>query len=331
MNASRPLPDFEILSSCLLKLGQVAREVPATEFLLQGVQLVREAINCRSAWWGLAFDRGPGKALDILQADFIGLPDSLAADWRKISTLDPLAHETVKHMGHVQRLVVDEHRGELPSALIDFGDRYGIKHVMNICLDEEAIGQLFFIVVYRGANDAAFSNHEAVLFQQLIRHTVQLWHYSLQDAFSKQSIGDIIRVALARYDGHLLYAGPALCDIIYANWPNWDGITLPADLVARFSSLPCTMRLPDNSIELSAQGEQVQLVHVLSDVAAPLLSPREQRVAHLFASGLTYKEISRQLSLSPATVRTYLRKAYLRLGVSNKVQLSNALSAKPQR
>jgi DNA-binding CsgD family transcriptional regulator len=55
------------------------------------------------------------------------------------------------------------------------------------------------------------------------------------------------------------------------------------------------------------------------------LSPREQRVAFLFASGLTYKQISKQLALSPATVRTYLRNAYIRLGVSNKTQLNKFL------
>jgi DNA-binding CsgD family transcriptional regulator len=57
-----------------------------------------------------------------------------------------------------------------------------------------------------------------------------------------------------------------------------------------------------------------------------LLTPRERRVAHLFAQGMTYKVIARQLSLSPATVRTYLRQAYLHLGVKSKMELSDALS-----
>ncbi len=331
MDTSPPLSDLEFLSSCLLKLGQMARAGSATEFLLQGVDFVRETLNCPSAWWGLAFDRGPGNLADILQADFIGLPETLVADFRKIATSDPLSVILMERKGQVQRFAVDEHRDQSLSVTIDFADRYGIKHAMGLCLDEDSLGQLFFIVMYRGEGVAAFSNQETVLFQQLIRHIVQLWHFSLQDALSKQSIGDIIRVALARPDGHLLYAGPELCELIYTNWPDWDGITLPDDLVTYFAALPCTVRLADGAIDLSAEGGQVQLVRVQPNVEAPLLSPREQRVAHLFASGLTYKEISRQLSLTPATVRTYLRNAYLRLGVNNKVQLSNALNAKLQR
>jgi DNA-binding CsgD family transcriptional regulator len=331
MDTSQAVSDVEFLSSCLLKLGRVAREVSATEFLFQGVDLVRETISCPSAWWGLAFDRGPGNLADILQADFIGLPDTLVADFRKIATSDPLSLILMECKGQVQRFAVDEHRDKNMPVTIDFADRYGIKHAMGLCLDEDALGQLFFIVMYRGEGDAAFSNQEAVLFQQLIRHIVQLWHFSLQDALSKQSIGDIIRVALARPDGHLLYAGPELCELVYANWPDWDGITLPDDLVASFASLPCRVRLAEGTIDLSNVGGQIQLVRVQPNVETSLLSPREQRAAHLFAAGLTYKEISRQLSLTPATVRSYLRNAYLRLGVNNKVQLSNVLNAKLQR
>jgi DNA-binding CsgD family transcriptional regulator len=237
----------------------------------------------------------------------------------------------MERKGQVQRFVVDEHRDNNLPVTIDFADRYGIRHAMGLCLDEDASGHLFFIVMYRGAHDAAFSNQEAVLFQQLMRHIVQLWHFSLQDALSKHSIGDITRIALARHDGHLLYAGPELCELVYSNWPDWDGISLPEDLVAYFASLPCTVRLVDRAIDLSAEGKHVQLVCVQPNVETPLLSPREQRVAHLFALGLTYKEISRQLSLSPSTVRSYLRNAYLSLGVNNKVQLINVLNAKLRR
>ncbi len=141
----------------------------------------------------------------------------------------------------------------------------------------------------------------------------------------------IVRAAWARPDGHLVYAGPALCELLYARWPAWDGLELPAELVQRFAGLPCTVRLPDGVLEISRQDEHVRLQRLPAGAVVPLLSPREQRVAHLFAAGLSYKEISRRLGLQPATVRTYLRNAYVRLGVSNKVQLGNALGSKSVR
>ena len=57
----------------------------------------------------------------------------------------------------------------------------------------------------------------------------------------------------------------------------------------------------------------------------PRLSPRRQQAARLFAQGYSNKEIARELALTPATVRTYLRDAYLQLAVRNKVELGAAL------
>ena len=49
-------------------------------------------------------------------------------------------------------------------------------------------------------------------------------------------------------------------------------------------------------------------------------------VALLYADGRSHKEIARATGLAPATVRTYLRGAYLTLGVSDKVALGRALA-----
>jgi DNA-binding NarL/FixJ family response regulator len=59
------------------------------------------------------------------------------------------------------------------------------------------------------------------------------------------------------------------------------------------------------------------------------LAPRERAVAVLYASGHSYKMIARRLDLSPATVRTYLRDAYLQLGVRNKIELGKLLGHQP--
>ncbi|MNH00356.1 putative HTH-type transcriptional regulator [compost metagenome] len=86
------------------------------------------------------------------------------------------------------------------------------------------------------------------------------------------------------------------------------------------------MRLGRSSLTLSGNGE-----HVILSLEAPppgvLLAPRERTAAMLFAAGHSYKEIARILSLSPATVRTYLRNCYVQLGVKSKVELGAALRA----
>ncbi len=56
------------------------------------------------------------------------------------------------------------------------------------------------------------------------------------------------------------------------------------------------------------------------------LSNREQEVADAYAGGQSYKEIARELGLSPTTVRSHLRTVYGKLGVTSKIELARFLS-----
>ncbi len=59
--------------------------------------------------------------------------------------------------------------------------------------------------------------------------------------------------------------------------------------------------------------------------AVELLSKRELEVAAAYAEGLSYKEIARDLGVSPTTIRSHLRTVYGKLGVTSKIALSQAL------
>ncbi len=52
------------------------------------------------------------------------------------------------------------------------------------------------------------------------------------------------------------------------------------------------------------------------------LSPREQDVARLVASGMTNAEIARLLGLSASTVKHYVESAMRKAGVTNRVLLA---------
>jgi len=58
---------------------------------------------------------------------------------------------------------------------------------------------------------------------------------------------------------------------------------------------------------------------------ADALSNREQEVATAYATGQSYKEIARDLGLSPTTVRSHLRTVYSKLGVTSKLELARFL------
>jgi DNA-binding NarL/FixJ family response regulator len=51
------------------------------------------------------------------------------------------------------------------------------------------------------------------------------------------------------------------------------------------------------------------------------LTPQQQQIVRLAASGLSNREIGRQLFLSPRTISTHLYNVYPKLGVSSRRQL----------
>lgn len=56
------------------------------------------------------------------------------------------------------------------------------------------------------------------------------------------------------------------------------------------------------------------------------LSAREGEVARLYVDGLSYKEIARDLAISPATVRTHLNTIYRKLEVTSRIELLRRLN-----
>jgi DNA-binding CsgD family transcriptional regulator len=78
-----------------------------------------------------------------------------------------------------------------------------------------------------------------------------------------------------------------------------------------------------------AQAAAAELDRVSGRRAAPAggLTPAEQRVAELVASGLSNKEVAAQLFVSASTVDTHLRGVYAKLGIRSRTELVRRLSA----
>jgi DNA-binding NarL/FixJ family response regulator len=59
------------------------------------------------------------------------------------------------------------------------------------------------------------------------------------------------------------------------------------------------------------------------------LTARESQVAILIANGLKNHSIAHRLTLSPATVATYVQRIQFRLGLSGRDQIAAWMSARP--
>jgi DNA-binding CsgD family transcriptional regulator len=184
------------------------------------------------------------------------------------------------------------------------------------------------IALYRHDAHDGFGDTEGALFAEFTRHLVQAWQHRLDDL---RPAGPLDAMALCDREGRLCYLGrqiAALLRVKTGGQPggqdsDWCGTTLPSALIAALHGAPRCIRFAGARLSLEPVGE---LVAVSLSVNALALTPRELSAALLFAQGLSYKEVARVLALSPATVRTYLKTAYARLEVTNKVALIGALN-----
>jgi DNA-binding CsgD family transcriptional regulator len=168
-----------------------------------------------------------------------------------------------------------------------------------------------------------------VLFEQLSAHLMQRWSTRIAVLVGGSTPGDAHGLVDAA--GDFVYVGARLAFLLRERFPQWDGTRLPAELAIAAREAPAALKLGARRLATERCGELV-LLSLAPQRRTALLPPREMSVALLYADGRSHKQIARDTGLAPSTVRTYLREAYLRLGVSDKVALGRALAGqKPRR
>ena len=311
-------------NQCVLHLGRLARECGAAEFIADGLQAFRQLVPFASAWWGEMSTSVASAPPQSWMHGRIDLPDSFAGDWQKSAGSDKFSHDTLSHPGAVIR----DSGFTDPNAEVDaFARRHDLYHPMCITFELPESGLMFFVCLYRGAEAPGFNDIEAELFSAFCEHLLQLWRFQVQDMIRVDTGNGASDFGVARQDGGLLYIGAGLCTMIQRELPGWNGSTLPAEVIAQLPKAPCVMRLGRSALTLTPNAEHV-ILSLETQPRGAVLAPRERTVAMLFAAGHSYKEIARILSLSPATVRTYLRNCYLQLGVKSKVELGSVLRSR---
>jgi DNA-binding NarL/FixJ family response regulator len=78
--------------------------------------------------------------------------------------------------------------------------------------------------------------------------------------------------------------------------------------------------------ELLATGETVRKRTV---EARDELTPQERQIAYLAREGLSNPEIGTRLFISPRTVQYHLRKIFIKLDISSRLELDQALPNEP--
>ncbi|MDI5983904.1 helix-turn-helix transcriptional regulator [Halomonas sp. M4R5S39] len=317
--------DLKCFSREVLKLSELSEDSSAESWLHEAILIFSNVVSFDSAWWGQVYiptDNSPPK--NLMHGSH-GLSASFAEEWNGISGIDCYANTSISCLGRAVRDNNNEASKGGNEEVEAFCKRHDIFHSMAVTQEFPSSGMLFFVSINRGNSGVGFDDAESILMEEFFNHLTCCWraHLSTIRSDGLPSVWD--SYALASMQGKLLYIGRDVGTALSEKYAGWQGSSLPDSISSLESRVPCTM-YPDGKQGIIVQqcGDLVSLV-LSSRQQSSSLSPRELSAARLYSLGNSYKEVARALGVTPATARTYLRSAYIRLGVSNKVELISAL------
>jgi DNA-binding CsgD family transcriptional regulator len=288
-----------------------------------GFESLRRHLPFDGGWWGLV--EPPATSDSRVAVHLFGTVD-LAADFQQsyaeVYGDDDFAAAVLAKPGQVMRWSGPDIQPAPP--VLAWVRRHRLEHCVTVSSREPFSGQVFIICLYRFDGGTPFSDADAMLLRYSSAQMAMLWRRNLQDMFDAASAESLSATLLAKSDGALLFCGAHMAARLSAAGWEPQGRSVPSSWLQFGAGNGGRLRLGDDWAVINDDGELLR-AELASAGQAPALPARLLRVAALFCDGLTAKQISRELDLAPATVRTYLSEAYLQLGVHNKLELHAAI------
>jgi hypothetical protein len=319
----RTLEDF---SAALLGLGALPPSASPSQVMRQGLGALATLVPHDSAWWGECSSGIDGLAPRNWLSGSVNLSTDFAGEWNRIGAVDQFARASMGRLDHV--VWSDDFDDPIPEVEA-FSRRHGLCRAMAITRTLPGSGLLQFMVLYRREGAPPFEPAQRTVFGLFTAHLMQRWSAGIAELVADGSLPSDGQ-GLVNAQGDFVYLGSRLALLLRSHFPAWNGTTLPERLADLATRPAHQLAVGRRRLAVQTRGELL-LLSLQPERCAAILPPRELNVARQYAEGRSYKEIAREMGLSPATVRTYVRDAYLRLGVSNKIALGQVLSRAPGR
>lgn len=228
-------------------------------------------------------------------------------------------------------IMADVRQAFYKTPMLDYCLRFGNAH--SLVIASSIKNHSFSLAAFwRADQKKAYSNDDLASSSYLLPHLLRAKQINRQLAIVG-STNDNNRensnraIIMATFDGRLYMIGDTAISLLQREWKQWLPPVLPAKLMDALASNTRHCFIGSAiAVRASVQGNLL-CIELAAVSKADMLTPAEERVAHLAVKGLQYKEIAKCVHAAPATVRNQLQAVYRKLGVTNKTALASAMSS----
>lgn len=313
-------PEIESINHFLLELYPNACNLAPEDFQRTTLANLRPIIPFDYAAWGGAVGANR-RVTDVVMLD---QSERLFPEWsQSVAESDTYCDQLLGQLG--LSLTFDDVPDYRKSvAYNEHWRRYDTAHMLTTSVAEPIAGYGSFLSLCRSDQGGNFRECERQIKQILMPHIVNALHLNRRTVTEFQA-GPNEGIAIINPVVGVLSSGPVFDALTGTEWGSKE------------AAQELTALLPPRGKRLEWRGETLQircsplgdnfLLRVTARLPVDKLSQREQQVAALFAEGLSYHEVARELHMAPSTARTHIARIYERLGVKSKARLIHALSA----
>lgn len=202
---------------------------------------------------------------------------------------------------------------------------FGIERILSSIQLDDRSGIFTLLTLYRYDRDHKFTEHEKTIQQQLLFHLLSAFahrqflalkettSYSMQ---STQQSSQRDKFAICDSAGVYHAVEPGFLDIIEFHSGSQQHQKFPFVLEG------CDKKYSEGNLQIN-QAKLGDLYRISLRIKNKLddLSDREKQVVSGICQGNTFKQIARNLGLSPSTVSNHLYRIYLKLGINSRSEL----------
>ena len=306
------------LSDFLLHIYRDAHALSPDTFQQSILERLRNLVGFDFAAWG----GGGATDRDVYEVKVLDQDPRVLTEWPEVGPEDAFCDLTLDRLN--QTWMFDDIQSYRDGvAFNEHWKHYEVSHMMSTIMSEPQGDYVSFLGLFHEDMAHPFSERDRLLVQQLMPHLGEALRMNRDWTVSQAAIG-AKGAAMINPAGWILSQQGNFAPLIREEWGvNFDD------------------RVPLALVQAAHEGERWRghriqarfkrfgrafLVRLCP--ASPLsgLPPRAREVAILFGRGLSYKEVAREMKISPETVRKHLSRAYEILGVRSKAELARATS-----